>query len=358
MNAVKSTRRRSSGTRQALASQESSAYSSLLGLVGLGLLCGRGLGTSSSSASGLAGRWARGAGASPSCTFGSLSSVSVPPAASIFSRAVAEAPWTVIESFFESSPTPSSFTSLRIERIRPFAFSVSGVTSSPGLEAVEVADVHRLGVGAERPDRHRVVRGVAAQLREAHRERHLAALEAGAHHVRAGARLLALDAAARVAALARSPCRGRRACESLRGCAGLQVGEVRSFALATSDLLDLHEVAHLPKHACRSPGCRRARATCRSGRARARAACRGGAATARSRCPVWVSLSLGIAVSSPLRGFRLGNLLLGGRLRRRPAPAPPRRPRRAPAARRGRTCRARARRPRGGAGRAAPARRP
>ena len=64
-------------------------------------------------------------------TFGSLSSVSVPPAASIFSRAVAEAPCTVIVSFFVSSPSPSSFTSLRTERIRPFAFSVSGVTSSP-----------------------------------------------------------------------------------------------------------------------------------------------------------------------------------------------------------------------------------
>ena len=64
-------------------------------------------------------------------TFGSRRSVSVPPAASTFSRAVAEAPCTVIESFFVRSPTPSSFTSLRIERIRPFAFSDSGVTSSP-----------------------------------------------------------------------------------------------------------------------------------------------------------------------------------------------------------------------------------
>ena len=64
-------------------------------------------------------------------TFGSLSSVSVPPAASIFLRAVAEAPCTVIESLTEISPSPSSFTSLRIERMSPFALSVSGVTSSP-----------------------------------------------------------------------------------------------------------------------------------------------------------------------------------------------------------------------------------
>jgi hypothetical protein len=64
-------------------------------------------------------------------TFGSLRSMSVPPAASTFSRAVADAACTVMVSFFESSPTPSSFTSLRIERMRPFAFSDSGVTSSP-----------------------------------------------------------------------------------------------------------------------------------------------------------------------------------------------------------------------------------
>jgi hypothetical protein len=55
----------------------------------------------------------------------------VPPAASTFSRAVADAPWTVIESFFVRSPTPRSFTSFRVDRIRRFAFSVSGVTSSP-----------------------------------------------------------------------------------------------------------------------------------------------------------------------------------------------------------------------------------
>ena len=55
----------------------------------------------------------------------------MPPAASIFLRAVAEAPCTVIDSFTEISPSPSSFTSLRIERMSPFALSVSGVTSSP-----------------------------------------------------------------------------------------------------------------------------------------------------------------------------------------------------------------------------------
>ena len=55
----------------------------------------------------------------------------MPPAASTFSRAVCDAACTVIVSFLVSSPEPSSFTSLRTDRIRRFAFSVSGVTSSP-----------------------------------------------------------------------------------------------------------------------------------------------------------------------------------------------------------------------------------
>src|SRR5207248_2652003 len=73
------------------------------------------------------------------------------------------------------------------------------------LEArFEVAQVDGLRVRAERPDRHRVRGRVAAQLRGAHVERHLAALEARAHGVRARARLLALDPAAGVAPLARA----------------------------------------------------------------------------------------------------------------------------------------------------------
>ena len=51
-------------------------------------------------------------------------------------RAVADAACTVIDSFFESSPEPSSLTSLRTERIRPFAFSDSGVTCSPASKRV------------------------------------------------------------------------------------------------------------------------------------------------------------------------------------------------------------------------------
>ena len=87
--------------------------------------------------------------------------------------------------------------------ISPAVTSVSGVISAAGVEArLEVAEVHGLGGCPERPDRHRVGGRVAAQLRQAHVDRHLATLEAGRHLVRAGARLLALDPAAGVPPLA------------------------------------------------------------------------------------------------------------------------------------------------------------
>ena len=132
---MKRTRRLSSGTRQALASQDSKlGFALRLGSRLGGRLLGslRGLDRLVVRLLGLVGRGCR----ALRCflaffTFGSFRSVRVPPAASTFSRALAEAECTLIESFFVSSPTPSSFTSLRTERIRPFAFSVSGVTSSP-----------------------------------------------------------------------------------------------------------------------------------------------------------------------------------------------------------------------------------
>ncbi len=101
-----------------------------------------------------------------------------------------------------------------------------------GLEAVEVADVHRLGVRPERPDRHRVARGAAAELREPHRERHLAAFEAGPHHVRPGARLLALDAAARVAALAGA----HAAADALAVAPGLRRAEIGQVQLGAHEI--------------------------------------------------------------------------------------------------------------------------
>src|SRR6476661_4790323 len=64
------------------------------------------------------------------------------------------------------------------------------------LEAIEIAQVDRCRLRTERADRHRVLRRRPAQLPDAHVDRHLSTLEAGAHLVRAGARLLALDPAA------------------------------------------------------------------------------------------------------------------------------------------------------------------
>ena len=60
--------------------------------------------------------------------------VTVPPAASIFSRADFEKPCAETESFFVSSPTPRIFTSTESLRSARFAFSASGVTSSPAAK--------------------------------------------------------------------------------------------------------------------------------------------------------------------------------------------------------------------------------
>jgi hypothetical protein len=63
--------------------------------------------------------------------FASRSRLTVPPAASIFSRALDDIACTVTVSAFVSSPVPRIFTSLRVVRIRPRSFSSSGVTSVP-----------------------------------------------------------------------------------------------------------------------------------------------------------------------------------------------------------------------------------
>src|SRR5947207_2210959 len=70
------------------------------------------------------------------------------------------------------------------------------------LEAIEIAQIDRRRFCPEGADRHRVLRRRPAQLADAHVDRHLPALEACAHLVRAGARLLALDTAAGELALA------------------------------------------------------------------------------------------------------------------------------------------------------------
>src|SRR5262249_36116945 len=70
--------------------------------------------------------------------------------------------------------------------------------------ALQFPHVHALRGRAVRADRHGVLRGRAALLGETHVDRHLSAFEAGAHRVRARARLLTLEAAPGVASLARA----------------------------------------------------------------------------------------------------------------------------------------------------------
>ena len=361
---MNSTRRRSSGTRHALASQESRAYSSLSGCA----------------------RPARQPRRQPRPRSGSASSVSSARRAARRGVLLDLAHLRLLEQRQRAAGRLDLLARGRrgavhgdrellreladAEQLHVLAHRADqalrlqrlGRDLLARLEAVEVADVHRLGVGAERADRHRVLGRVAAQLRDAHRERHLAALEAGAHRVRARARLLALDPAAGVAALARA----QAAADALAVLARLRrAAGWRGSARRPSDLLDLHEMAHLAKHACDHRVLVVLARTCRSGRGRARAACRGGAGVCPIALPVWVTLSFGI-----------GRLLLGRRrlARRRlsaaalgadAASATSRRRlldlldgRPSTAARRARPCRAPSRRPRGGAGRAAPARRP
>src|SRR2546423_1017245 len=102
-----------------------------------------------------------------------------PPAASIFSRADFENACAVTASFFASSPWPRTFTgtprreAARDQRVRRDAVAVAEAR-------LEVAQVHRLGVGAEVLERHRLLHVRPAQLAQPHVDRHLAALGARA----------------------------------------------------------------------------------------------------------------------------------------------------------------------------------
>ena len=122
----------------------------------------------------------------------------VPPAASIFWRAEAEKRCACTVSATPISPSPRILTGcLSVRRTRA-ASSASGVTSAPASKrAASGRDVHAVRVRAEGADRHGVLGVRAAQLRDLHVQRHLAADEPGPHHVRARAGLLALLTAAR-----------------------------------------------------------------------------------------------------------------------------------------------------------------
>ena len=135
----------------------------------------------------------------------------VPPAASIFSFAVALKPWARTVSFFEISPWPRTLTGcLRVAS--PAARSGVGRDLGAGIEPrLEVGEVDRLAVRAEGLERHRLLHVRAAQLAHPHVDRVLAALVA-ALVLGAGASVGALVAAARRSCRCRCPCRGRAAC--------------------------------------------------------------------------------------------------------------------------------------------------
>src|SRR5262249_47853087 len=114
------------------------------------------------------------------------------------------------------------------------------------LEPSQVTDVDHPAGGAEGADRHRILRGRAPLLAHPHVRRHLPTLEAGSHRMGARARLLTLDSAPRVAALARTEAPAD-ALPRLSRLGGLEVGEVQVTGHLLG-LLDLHEMADLPEH--------------------------------------------------------------------------------------------------------------
>ena len=113
---MKRTRRRSSGTRQAFVSQEStpglrsaSAGSGVIVLLDVGVSASSAVGVSLDL--GLVGSTGFLAALALLGTGSPRSQTIVPPAASIFSRAVFEKPCAETVSFFVSSPSPRIFTS-------------------------------------------------------------------------------------------------------------------------------------------------------------------------------------------------------------------------------------------------------
>jgi len=155
-------------------------------------------------------------------SFGSRSSVIEPPAASIFSRALAE---TACAVTVQVAVTQDLDVGLGVLE-HALLDKRLGRDLRARVEALlERGDVDRRRRSAERADRKRV-RRAAAQLSEAHVDRVLAALEARAHLVRARARLLPLEPAARVAPLAGAQA-AADALAVLARLGGLQVREVQ-----------------------------------------------------------------------------------------------------------------------------------
>ena len=211
-----------------------------------------------------------------------------PPAASIFSLAVAVKPWARTSSFLEISPRARILTGS--ERFaRPFSLSVSRLTSAPGVEAVlEVGEVDRLGLGAGVLERHRLLFVRAAQLSHPHVDRVLPALVAGLP-LRAGARPVPLVPRPEVLPSG-SPRRGRSRLRGVRepgfGLDVVQPDLLRALAggrllllggfrplFGFSAIVDLDQVGDDPDLPLQLRASPCARPLCRSGPARAPSGC-------------------------------------------------------------------------------------
>ena len=203
----------------------------------------------------------------------------LPPAASIFSFAVFEAVRET-ESAFDSSPTPSTLTSTDTLRISRLPLSVSASPRRPLEALLEVAEVHRLAVGAERPI------GIASadvlpRSLGSHVDRHLPALEPGGILCEPERDFWPLRPRP-----SSGPCpsRGRARCACAPcGAAPLQRMEFSSSATTYASFPS--GVTETRWATCRSlPSSSRETAcsrSCRSGRGRASAACRGASRSGR-----------------------------------------------------------------------------
>ena len=221
------------------------------------------------------------------------------------------------------SPPPRILTGVRVFFTMPWRTSASGVTSSPAAKRCQTTDVDRHSVGAEGPDGHALLHVRAAQLAEAHVDRHLAALVARAHAA-AGARVVALVAACRRSCPGRCPCRDPGA-----SCSQWSRGLGRRSWSPFSAMLTTSLLSGAPRGDTRSflpcpgsPGCPRARPSDGSAANPGRAACPGGRADARCALFTCVISRWVVMEQEPLPTPRARLLPPPRRASRCPAPAP------------------------------------
>ena len=180
---------------------------------------------------------------------GTSSTLTVPPAASIFARAEAVNPSATTNSGADSSPSPRILSGLSRLRTSPTARRMSWLTViwagalvlPVGLaSAASASNAPRSAAAPMAPDVHDLVLDLeavleAAELRDAHVERRLATLEPRRDRA-AGARLLALRAAARGLALAGGDAAADARALLARPFGRAQVVESHAFLLAFASL--------------------------------------------------------------------------------------------------------------------------